>query len=387
MSLTFSPYFLFLPTAAALTLAPFAGGRLFALAFILTALMLVWRGPFAWAQLARAPAAWGLAAFLGWAGLSLLWTLDPDAWKEWLTIAALASLLVLSLRARPLDASRLARGLWIALALAAALIFIEAVTRGALHNGLYGWGLRSNPWWQPNLNHPVTAVNVLVWPALALAWPRLPRFARPLLLLVPLWSLGLPTDGFVTTPRYAPLLGIAAALAAFIAPRLVGYAMGLAMAAWVLLAPLWALYADAWVQGAAFEGLRYSFFHRLETWEFAAQRIAEHPLTGWGLNAARLVPGADAPLPGGGVAMGLHPHNAALQIWLELGAVGALLAAAAVLWLARAIVRAPERHHVAFGLGLLATAFVIAHLSFGIWQTWWLSLLALGALMTAWSRH
>ena len=65
--------------------------------------------------------------------------------------------------------------------------------------------------------------------------------------------------------------------------------------------------------------LPLSWSERMGYWTYATARIAEHPLKGWGLDASRTF----------GAAIGLHPHNGAIQAWLELGALGAALMALA----------------------------------------------------------
>ena len=68
-----------------------------------------------------------------------------------------------------------------------------------------------------------------------------------------------------------------------------------------------------------------------------------------------------------------HPHNLSLQIWLELGAVGALLYALFILtslWRLSGIQN--RRYELSTFMGLYTSSFIIAHISFGAWQTWWL---------------
>ncbi len=75
----------------------------------------------------------------------------------------------------------------------------------------------------------------------------------------------------------------------------------------------------------------------------------------------------------------LHPHNAPLQIWLELGGAGAVLMAALLGFLAINCNGPPLRRTV---LGAtLITAVVIASLSYGMWQGWWFAALWLLAAM------
>jgi O-antigen ligase len=108
---------------------------------------------------------------------------------------------------------------------------------------------------------------------------------------------------------------------------------------------------------------------RLNIWTFAADHIQQHPFRGWGLDASRTF----------GPAIPLHTHNAQLQLWLELGAIGAALAGVFFCWLAYGVVRISERSRgeAAMAAGALVSYLVIGALSFGVWQEWWLGLGAL----------
>jgi exopolysaccharide production protein ExoQ len=124
------------------------------------------------------------------------------------------------------------------------------------------------------------------------------------------------------------------------------------------------------------EGVKFSAWHRLMIWSFAGDRIAERPFSGWGLDVSRAIPGGDEPLYEGRVWLPLHPHNAALQLWLELGVPGATLFGliAARLWLGLAAARWPRLFGAATGASLM-TAFVAAIGTYGIWQEWWIGTL------------
>jgi exopolysaccharide production protein ExoQ len=130
--------------------------------------------------------------------------------------------------------------------------------------------------------------------------------------------------------------------------------------------------------------------HRVMIWQFAAERIAERPLLGWGLNGARSIPGnkdkteiwlqsGDGTLfPMLQDRLPLHPHDFALQIWLETGAVGALLVSA-LLW------RLFTRMSLQWGTPALSAgvaALMVGSVSFGIWQAWWLACLWFIAAIT-----
>lgn len=108
---------------------------------------------------------------------------------------------------------------------------------------------------------------------------------------------------------------------------------------------------------------------RLNIWTFAADHIQAHPFRGWGLDASRTF----------GPAIPLHTHNAQLQLWLELGAIGAALAGVFFCWLAYGVVRLSQRSRTeaAMAAAALVGYLVIGGLSFGVWQEWWLGLGAL----------
>jgi O-antigen ligase len=71
-----------------------------------------------------------------------------------------------------------------------------------------------------------------------------------------------------------------------------------------------------------------------------------------------------------------HPHNAALQIWVELGAVGAALTATALLLLLR-LMASLRTESLAPRLALLMGAAAVSLVGHGAWQGWWPA--ALGA--------
>lgn len=136
----------------------------------------------------------------------------------------------------------------------------------------------------------------------------------------------------------------------------------------------------------------YSLHHRLTIWRFVGDRIADRPMLGWGMDSSRTIPGGD-----GGVVverpdqddrrseqmLPLHPHNAVLQVWLELGAGGAL-ALGALLWvLVGKVVASGDRWARAAAAMTLVAALVIACSSYGLWQGWWQAALWIAAVTVA----
>ena len=130
------------------------------------------------------------------------------------------------------------------------------------------------------------------------------------------------------------------------------------------------------------DAIKLSAGHRLLIWSFAGDRIAERPLAGWGLDSARAIPrGKDLIRPGQSW-MPLHPHNAALQLWLELGVPGAVLFALviALLWMALARADWPRLYCAAAGASL-TIALIASFAAYGIWQEWWLGTLGISLFL------
>ncbi|MGB0631411.1 MAG: O-antigen ligase family protein [Alphaproteobacteria bacterium] len=130
-----------------------------------------------------------------------------------------------------------------------------------------------------------------------------------------------------------------------------------------------------------------SFIHRLLIWDFTLERISERPLLGWGLDTSRAIPGgtelrpihfvvpwSDTPLMHPDQNLPLHPHNAVLQIWLELGLLGVIVAMIAVWNLLRTQLVSRTGGPMA---GFIVCAMAIYCVAFGLMQSWWLALLFL----------
>jgi O-antigen ligase len=138
-----------------------------------------------------------------------------------------------------------------------------------------------------------------------------------------------------------------------------------------------------------------SFQSRAWSWEVVIGKIREAPLTGHGIEASKswqdtyaAYPEWMAQLPDFWAYYPVvpgHPHNMALQIWAETGAVGALLAAIGVLLVGWRLPRgASLRPDVRYAIGgILAATFCLFSFSYSVWnEAFWSTLaLAVAALI------
>lgn len=135
------------------------------------------------------------------------------------------------------------------------------------------------------------------------------------------------------------------------------------------------------------QGWPQSLQHRIFIWKFTTDNVAERPLSGWGMNSAKFIPGGNQDVivgrPGNSARwrpLPLHPHNAILQWWLELGAIGTVLAGAVVLSAIHALCRLSDRPRRLAAAAIFGQACVVSLLSYGAWQSWWLA----GLILCVW---
>jgi O-antigen ligase len=323
------------------------------------------------------PAAF-LAALLVWGVVSAAWALDPARALE--QAARLAGLFVAALAlaaaaGRVSAPRRLAAFLLAGFAAAIAMATVDLATHGALSKPF------SDRVYQPAwLNQASVAFAILLLPTCA-TLVGMGRRLPGLLLAV----LGAATILVLagTAAKTALAAGLPIALLCWYRRRPAARVMAVLAVLVVVTAPLTFARLD---RGAGFvrtaDLVKLSAGHRLLIWSFVGDRIAEHPLRGWGLDSSRAIPGGSDLIRPNEVWLPLHPHNAPLQLWLELGVPGVVSFALLGGWLWLALGRADwPRFYAAAAGGSLATAFVASLATYGIWQEWWEGALSFALFM------
>jgi O-antigen ligase len=179
-----------------------------------------------------------------------------------------------------------------------------------------------------------------------------------------------------------PIMSVGVGLAAVAVVRLfptIGFKLlGIGIAVYVLAAPLMFGILAA---GANVANVSSSIDWRLAIWKRAGEMIQQQPFTGHGLGAFRsvgdLAPASDAATR----HLANHPHNMALQIWVETGVFGAAIFAIMILMVA---FRMPEPRRLGvpgFLAAALAGQFLAIGLSFDLWNDWLWSCAGLLAAM------
>jgi O-antigen ligase len=336
-----------------------------------------------WAGLMRGlRAAWPAltlaALFIAWANITALWSsYKPGALDEMQGLKLALGVLAIAGFTAAAGASPKARAVIRAAAVAAALV----LSAGLLVEAFAGMAI--NRLAQPDVGagvlerNPGRGVAVLVVIGLGAIGALVggDGLERTLWKLLAVLMAILSAQFNMAANAAALALGLVAFIFAYHAPRFALAALGLGLGAWVLAAP----FVLPWLAGqpGLADQLPLSWQVRLDIWSYVGARIWEAPLLGHGLDASRAVEGlgqvGDLRFP----QVPLHPHSAPLQIWFELGAVGAglmaLLLAVGGFMAARALARQPAA--AAAGCAGVVALAALWSVSYGAWQEWIVALI------------
>lgn len=353
------------------------------------------------------PAIRGTLLFSGFALASTIWSadrLESTVKPMYLVLVVMGiqgSLLVW--RDQPIEIRRrIASAVLVAIVAGLALATFEAATQQLLsrrlftifprlYHGLHAHVRVNNgivEWISDtNIKRRIGAFALLVWPAALLAITLLSKPTRAVVLtLVSVLAFVMIFVGPHHSSQIAALLSIAFFMASLWNYTWSKRILSVGFASIVMLSvPLaWGmhqagLYEAKWVPETA--------KHRIVIWNLTAMETMKSPFIGVGANATRTIfekREAERPsttLEGGYVvALNRHAHNAYIQIWYELGAVGAMLLALAGAGLIAGIDRLPGAARP-FANAQFAGTTVLMSASYGIWQMWFLASMALATVI------
>lgn len=228
--------------------------------------------------------------------------------------------------------------------------------------------------WLLDLNRPTAVLGLLYFPVAS----HLNRFGSPLmsprmrqlLLLTVTMPFIILSDS--NTTQMAMLAGLLAYAGSLVVPplwaaRLLFSAIAFLLIAFPLAFPLF----DRGLSAIAPLWDETSSIARLEIWRAVVEKIHQAPLHGYGFSAARYInfghQAANTVMPQD--LQILHPHNVMLQIWLEFGVAGALIALYG-LWLGYKAVARHEAKQQRILLAITACLFTMSLTGYGLWQLW-----------------
>ena len=124
-----------------------------------------------------------------------------------------------------------------------------------------------------------------------------------------------------------------------------------------------------------------SWEHRLRMWAYSWELLQQAPLIGHGFDSSRAFDALKFRVPDGRdiTVMSMHPHNIGLQIWLETGVIGAVLAIGFLIALLKTALKTCIESPRAFAVaGLIVSSATNGAVTVGVWQHWWWALIVLG---------
>lgn len=334
------------------------------------------------------------ALFLAWAALSTSWAADHISSLKSLAgisgIFAGTIILALSIASAGRSAARqINTGLMIGFAVMCAVYLFEYATDGLLlqiGRDILAQGQSTLKDYRILYNSGLIILTAIAVPLVLLTWAR----QRVLGIGMAIGIIAAATLADAAVIIVALGVGFLAFAAARLLPRAFPVAVLLVLAAVGLSLPFNTdRLPDPRIEVPTGEGLWPPVASRMLIWRAAAENIEKSPIIGLGLNASKnLYPRATrkmvkvyydhGPLEIFVEPIPLHPHNVMLQIWLELGGVGALLFIVLIAQGFYAIANSDLTKNARAAIMASATTLLfVANISFGIWQKWWLTAIIL----------
>lgn len=235
------------------------------------------------------------------------------------------------------------------------------------------------------LNRTAIALSLCLIPAAWMAWNAKGRHWLLAGMMIPMLVIFLKTES--QSVQVALLIGVFFTAAFPYRSRfawgLLGGILcgGIAFAPWLATGGF-ALLLEKGGQLPVFGGIRgANIGARLEIWDFVSRYALQNPLVGSGMDATRGITSFDTAQLFHHAPTVLHPHNFALQFWIEFGVIGAAAGIVITIWLLSRIYRMELRGQ-RIALPVFIACFATAAFTFGMWQGWWIGLLFLTAALS-----
>jgi exopolysaccharide production protein ExoQ len=325
-----------------------------------------------------------VGCFLAYGALSALWSIRPaQSLRQALELAyTLIPALLFATAAvqTPLPVLDERRIRWFLLAYFAAivLLMLDLLHGLPVYLLMRGGVSRDSELEGSLINRNMVAMAALCWPAFQTFWLRREWGAAALL---PVGMIVLVTGGSSESAMVGLLIGLITLAIAMVAPTFTRVALGVG----VVVTFFGTIPAMEWLYSLDLidhTHLPFSFLHRIEIWHYASNLVFEKPLFGWGLDSSRSLAEKVIVERGGYEfpVLPIHPHNAFLQVWLELGLVGVCFGIAIGLTVLRGIGQLP-RQSQPVALAAFAGSMAMIAVAYGVWQVWWIGVLILSLLM------
>jgi len=339
-----------------------------------------------------------------WAGLSLLWSVDVGLTRSLvvtLPVTFFAGLVVITAAVNTQANERLyigkatSTGFVITLGIALLdLLTGKKLTLAIiiLNNGGVGDWSATAPSFV--INNGIVILSLFLWPVGLFVWRNRSPFLAVILYAAMVLAAIL-SSSFAAVVSL--IIGAVIFISARVLPRIIFPATAVILSLVFLSMPfvITAL-PDARTIGKDLPPLSVSAYPRMVIWQYASKKVLNAPVIGHGLRTSRALNTETKPIDfyyrnakgvfiGNTKAIPLHPHNGIVQLWLELGGIGALAGLLIVLTALFAIYRGEAGPTTrAVQLTALISGVLTLSVTYGLWQGWWQGTLwLLGAITIA----
>ncbi|MFN3868499.1 MAG: O-antigen ligase family protein [Hyphomicrobiaceae bacterium] len=218
----------------------------------------------------------------------------------------------------------------------------------------------------------IAPLSLMLWPAIVAVQGYVGGWLRSTLIALLLFISVLAIMGSVhEASKLAIVVGGTAWVIGYVSTR---WATGLLRAVWLaatlLPVPIAVVMYEAGLHKVSW--LQYSAKHRVEIWHRSALNAVQSPIIGNGAMSTYVASERFARNDPLSRLAPPHQHNVFLQIWDELGIIGALLLAWFG-WRLIGVIAGFEQRLRPYAFALFASSAALAAASYGLWQIWFLA--------------
>ncbi len=321
-----------------------------------------------------------ISVFLMFAGISYFWAVNPDATIMRvikLTAIIIPSLLLL-FTARSVNIVNIQAFKYLpyTLIFASILLIIETYLKYPIYHFL-----RSLPAEEvvapAKINWSLIIISLLIWPVLLNLWLEKNKLLIPAVLIAVFSAI------FSATSQSAMVALIFGSLSLFLSfkkPKCLLYAICSATIIGIIISPWLAQWLYNLRPEILVDWRNASAGQRMELWDFVARRALEQPWYGWGIEATKYIKDFDSAQILYLRTRVFHPHNFALQLWIELGIIGALSGVIFIYLCLKHFLLFNEKY-LKFIIACFTATLVVNLVGYGVWQSWLVGLQLTVALL------
>lgn len=345
-------------------------------------------------------AEWTVVAFIGLCALSMLWANEHTAGiipvvAAAACLAGCAFIMHAFYGESPENIGHIARGLVWGLIAGIVYLFIEILSHQAIKLWVYNTLHIPKSWLRPpvffkwngdklvsilsvDLTRNMAPLTLTVWGALLIAYRRWSGRAAVALFAAAVIVI------MISEHETSKVAIVWSGLVFLLATRSLRWSGTLLRVSWVAacLAVIPATLALHRLDLQNSVWLQSSLRHRIIIWNHTAEETMKQPLFGIGAGMMyRMDPRGVVPEEGDEwTGASPHAHNAYLQTWFELGAIGAAILTLFGLAVLARIENFEEKARP-FAHAAFAAAMAMAAASYGVWQSWFLALFEMSFIM------